>query len=262
MPIYGVIAYIVVVVLVYTIKPIEEGMVEASNDAFISFACYLGFYNLWRVSKRFDKDEASGRCWFIFSLGLLFDAIGHTVYAIQEFAAGEEMGFPNIADILIISGQISYITSLALFLREINHLQLFPPSHRKLIGNIVVAVLSASIIYFIIYPVMIDDSEPFYMRCLYQIYPVMDIFLSWYAIHLLLAFTVMGFSPISKPWLVIVMGFILFFITDSAYAYYEVIGKYHPYLLINPGWGLSYLLLSYASLLQINLMDQLRPVSE
>jgi hypothetical protein len=241
---------------------LPEPMVEASNDAFISFACYLGFYNLWRVSKRFDKDENSGRCWFIFSIGLLFDAVGHTVYAVQEFAYGEAMSFPNIADVLIITGQISYITSLAFFLNEINHLQLFPTSKRKVIGNTVVLFLAASIIYFIIYPVMIDDSEPLYMRCLYQIYPVMDIFLSWYAIHLLLAFTVMGFSPISKPWVVIVMGFMLFFITDSTYAYYEVIGNYHPYLLINPGWGLSYLLLSYASTLQIKLMDQLRPVSE
>lgn len=262
MPLYGVIAYIVVVILVYTMRLLPETMVEASNDAFISFACFLGFYNLWQVSKRFGADEPSRRCWFIFSIGLLFDAIGHTIYSVQEFVLNVVMTFPNIADIMIIAGQISYITSLYLFLREINRLHLFPPSKRKIIGSCIFLILTALIVYYIIYPVMIDDSESLFMRCLYQIYPVMDIFLSWYSIHLLLAFSVMGFSPISKPWLVIVLGFFLFFITDSAYAYYEVTGEYHPYLLINPGWGLSYLLLSYASSLQINLMDQLRPVSE
>lgn len=260
LPFFGIVIYIAVIVLVYSLRLLPETLVEASNDAFISIVCFFGFYNLLAVSKRFQKNESTGKCWFIFSIGMLLDAVGHSTYAVQEFAWNEAMAFPNIADVLIISGQIMYITSLGYFLREINRLQLFPASNRKIIANAIVFVIVALISYFIIYPGMLDDSEPLWLRCAYQIYPLMDIFLSLFSIHLLLAFTVMGFSPISKPWLVIVAGFILFFITDSAYAYTEVIGVYHPYMLINPGWGLSYMLLSYASYLQIKLMDQYRPV--
>lgn len=240
---------------------LPEAMVEASNDAFISIVCFFGFYNLLMVSNRFQKGERAGRCWFLFSIGLLLDAAGHTVYAVQEFTINEAMAFPNIADVFIIVGQILYITSLFLFLRDINRLQLFPPSKRKLIANAIVLLIVGLTIYFIIYPGMTDDSEPLWLRFAYQIYPVMDIFLSLFSIHLLLAFTVMGYSPVSKPWLVIVTGFLTFFITDSAYAYFEVLGTYHPYLLINPGWGLAYMLLSYSSYLQIKLMNQFRPAA-
>ncbi len=261
MPLYGIFIYIAVVIMVYVFRLLPEERVEASNDAFISVACLFGFYNLWRVSKQFEKGERTGFCWFLFSLGLLCEGIGHVIYSVQEFAYNTYLTFPNVADVLIIIGAGFYIYSLHLFLHEINRLQLFPDSHRKLIANIITLVIVVLTAYFIVYPVMVDDSEPLWLRLAYQIYPVIDIFLAWYSFHLLLAFSVMGFSPVSKPWLVIVLAFMAFFITDTAYAYYEVLGLYHPYLLINPGWGLSYLLMSYASYLQIKLMDQLRPVS-
>jgi len=260
MPFFVIVLYIVVMGSIFTFRLMPESSVEAFNDGVIAIVCLIGSYHLFRIVKRFQSGDAVRISWLLFAIGLLGEGIGHVWYSAQEFMAGESMAFPNAADYFIMAGAVCYVFSFWNFKRLINKNELFQYGKNFWIANGVFAVLVILNIIFIIEPTLTDPDETLWMRILYLYYPVFDTLLAFFCLHLAFSFLSLGQSPVAKPWLILVIAFIIFLVTDSAYAYFEVIGTYHSYMLINPGWGLAYLGVSHAAYSQLKVMNAVESV--
>ncbi len=260
MPFFAIVIYIVVMGAIFVFRLLPEVYVEAFNDGVIAVVCLVGAYQLFRVFQRFQPGDAARLSWMLFAIGLFGEGIGHIWYSTQEFIHGEVESFPNSADIFIMAGAICYIVSFWNFKRQLRQVDLLNNPSNKVFANIIFFILVVLNFYFIIYPTVTDPEEPIWMRLLYIYYPVADTFLAYFCLHLALSFLTMGQSPIAKPWIVLVIAFLIFLITDSAYAYFEVLGTYHPYMVINPGWGLAYLCVSHAAYRQFKLMDSIQTI--
>lgn len=260
MPFFVVIAYIVVMGAIFIFRLLPEVYVEAFNDGVIAIVCLTGSYQLFRVYKRFQSGDAARLSWLMFMIGLFGEGVGHVWYSTQEFMHGEVESFPNTADIFIMAGAICYIISFWNFKRRLKGVELLENVVNIWMVNAVFLILVLLNSYFIIYPTIADPEESLWMRILYLYYPVFDMVLAYFCLHLALSFLTLGQSPVAKPWAVLVIAYMIFLVTDSAYAYFEVIGTYHPYMLINPGWGLAYLCVSHAAYLQNKLMRSMQDI--
>ena len=256
MPFWGIIVYVVVMGAVYGFRLLPEARVEAYNDALISLACLFGAYNMWIVSRRFHQTDAVRICWFYFSIGLLLEGVGHVIYSTAEIIYDVALEFPTIADVFIVVGCTFYVRSLYRFLREFNQLSMMPADRRKGIATALALGIIGLVVIFVVYPSLVDDTEPLLLRIALQIYPAIDALLIVFCLHILMGMMAVGYSEVLKPWWILVTAYSLFFLTDSAYGYLIAVDRYHPYALINPGWGLSYLLVSYASYAQWKLMNR------
>lgn len=254
MPFIVVVAYCVIVALVYSFRLIPEDQVEACNDAVIAITTGFASWQVFSIMKQFAPGEPSRTCWMLFACGLFCDFIGHTIYSVAQLVVGTVLTFPHAADIFIMIGQLLYVISFILFLLQMTKLVLFEDKGMTSLANGIFIVLLSLNLYFIIVPTILLEEETAFMRALYLVYPVFDTLLAFTCLHLALHFWAMGRSPLTRPWFVMAIAFLIFMVTDSAYAYVNLNGWYHPYLLINPGWGLAYLLVSYATYLQRCLM--------
>lgn len=257
MPFIVIVVYVVAVVLVYTFRIIPEDYVEAANDTVIAFATGFGAWQVFRITRLFTPGETSYRCWMFFAFGLLMDSIGHFTYSIAQLVLGTFLTFPHAADWFIIVAQFAYAISFIMFLRQMRSLDITPKGIIPWIANGLFLVLLGLNIYFIILPTMQLEEETVLMRALFLVYPLYDTILAYTGLHLALMFYAMGRSPLTKPWTVLVIAFLIMMVTDSAFAYVDLNDHYHPYLLINPGWGLAYLLISYAAYLQRGLVTRI-----
>jgi hypothetical protein len=260
MPLFVIIAYIAVMGAVFTFRLMPEVYVEAFNDGVIAVVCLVGSYHLFRVYKRFESGDVARPSWMFFMIGLLGEGIGHVWYSTQEFMHGEVESFPNTADIFIMAGAICYVISFWKFKRNLKNVDLLNNVANIWLANAIFLILVILNCVFVIYPTISDPEEALWLRILYLYYPVFDTFLAYFCLHLALSFLSLGQSPVAKPWAVLVIAFMIFLVTDSAYAYFEVLGTYHPYMLINPGWGLAYLCVSHAAYLQYKLMSSMQDI--
>ncbi len=260
MPFIIIVLYILVMGAIFLFRLMPEVYVEAFNDGVIAVVCLMGTYHLFRVVKRFQCGDAVRISWLLFAVGLLAEGVGHVWYSVQEFAAGEAMAFPNTADFFIMAGAICYVVSFWNFRRLIKQNEMLELGKSAWIANSVFVALLILNIVFIIQPTLADTEESLGMRLLYLYYPVFDTFLAYFCLHLALSFFSLGQSPVAKPWTILVIAFLIFLVTDSAYAYFDIIGTYHPYMLINPGWGLAYLCVSHAAYVQSKLMSEVQTI--
>lgn len=260
MPLFVIIAYIIIMGAVFVFRLLPEVYVEAFNDGVIAVVCLVGSYHLFRVFKRFQSGDSARISWLMFAIGLLGEGVGHVWYCSQEFIHGEVESFPNMADTFIMAGAICYIISFWNFNRQLKSVELIKQGSTRWLANSIFFVLVLLNCAFIIYPTLSDPEEALWLRVLYIYYPVFDMFLAYFCLHLALSFLTLGQSPVAKPWAVLVIAFMIFLVTDSAYAYFEVLGTYHPYMLINPGWGLAYLCVSHAAYLQYKLMGSMQSI--
>ncbi|MBI1389755.1 MAG: hypothetical protein GC154_15055 [bacterium] len=254
MPLIGVIAYIVAAGAVFTFRLVDENRVEAYNDAIIAIVCLLASFVFYQVSKRFQKNDEARLSWRLFCIGIGLEGAGHVVYAVIELILNQEVPYPSIADLFITIGMLFNISALWSFSQKFNRLNLAPSTGRTILANFIIAVFAAGTYYFIIQPVLFDESEALWLRIAYQIYPVLDLILAYFCFNLALSFLEMGASPLAAPWQTLIAAYLLFLITDSAYGYYDAMGLYHSYMWINPGWGLSYILIAHAAYKQKKLM--------
>ncbi len=260
MPCWGIVLYLVLMGCIFIFRLLPESKVEMVNDTIISIVCFLGSIQLFSVCRYLEPKDSIRRIWFLFGVGLFLESIGHGIYAWFELLSNEAISFPFYSDYFITTSMLLYSYSFSYFYYHLDQSDILPHSERKNIANLLFLVLFIVQGIFYIYPTMTEYSESLWMRILYLIYPVLDLVIAYFCLHLVIAFSVMGRSPIAKPWVILVIAYFVFLFTDSAYAYVELWGNYHPYLWINPGWGLAYLLVAHASYKQRKMMiriDQL-----
>jgi len=254
MPLYGVLAYIATVAVVFTFRLLSEDYVEATNDGVIACVCLSAAWYFRRVTRRFSKTDATRRCWKFLSLGALFHGTGHLVYSIAEFTIGDFVSAPSPPDILIYCGELCYIFGLSSFLSHLNRSAFLPPSNRKIIANGLIVVLAVLSVYFVMIPAWTDETTSIWARLINSIFPIIDLILAGIFAHLFLAFYTMGNSPLARPWIILIASYVVFFAADNTYLYLDATGQYHPYAFSNPGWGLAYMLTAYAAREQLQLM--------
>lgn len=263
MPFSAIIIYIVVMGSVFTFRLLPEDYVEAFNDGVIALVCLSGCYYLSHVYRRFKPNDPVRYCWLLFGIGLFGEGIGHVWYSAQQFMVGEVVNFPNTADFFIMVGAVCYVASLWNFRRLVKSNELLVESRLLFwVANLVFLLLLALNVIYIILPTLALPDEPLWLRLLYLYYPVFDTFIAYFCLHLALSFISMGQSPVAKPWVILVIAFLIFLVTDSAFAYIDLAGNYHPYLFINPGWGLAYLCVSHAAYVQSKLMDSVQSIED
>lgn len=242
-------------IVIYWFRILPETRLEAFNDCFITIVCWIGAYQAYNLVKRFDRTDEARICWLLFGVGLFLEGVGHAIYMTSEFFIGDTISFPFYSDYFIVAGEILYIVSFRSFLYHINQSDLLPKTHRRnLSNNIFWGIFIAQTVFYLI-PTLKASTDSLWFSMLFLIYPTIDLVLAYYCLHLAMIFYSMGHSPVARPWVILVAAFFVFLITDTVYMHMESWDLYHPYLWINPGWGLAYLLISYAVLRQRKLMD-------
>lgn len=256
-PIILIVAYVIFIATVFPTQAISEDLIEGINDSLIALFCLFGATLLYQVSLRFNKSDGNRTTWSLFALGLFCEGIGHVIYSIAGIVIGPVEDFPHVSDIIIAIGGVLYIVSLSRFLIDLVSTDLLPPKRYMWIANAVFALYAAVFILLVILPVTQNYEVSVAMRAAYLVYPIIDSVIVFLCIHLALIFLSMGQSPMARPWMILVIAFLVFALTDSAFAYYHLIlDEYHPYLWINPGWGLAYLLIMLGASKQLYLMSQ------
>jgi hypothetical protein len=250
MPFIAIVIYIVLMGSIFIFRLLPEEQMETFNDSVITVVCLVGSIQLFRITRLFQPGDEVRKSWMLFAIGLSCEAIGHLWYSVQGFVYGEVFTFPNTADVFIMAGAVCYVISFWNFSQQVKKNALLNVGSLAWVVNGIFLALVALNVIFIVRPILMDTSESLWMRFLYLYYPVFDTFLAFFCLHLALSFLQLGQSPIAKPWAILVGSFLIFLVTDSTYAYFDVIDAYHPYLLINPGWGLAYLGVSHAAYVQ------------
>ena len=251
MPFSVVLIYIALMGFIFIAQPLSLSQVEAFCDGFITLFCFFGAFNLYRVAYRFEKNDPARITWLLFALGLFCEGVGYLVYFLYEVLLNLYLTFPQVADLSIMAGLICYIISFRIFKIQINQLEAFQSSFRNGIANGLFLIFVALNLVFISTHTLSNPATPLWFRLVFLIYPIFDMCLAYFCLHLALAFLSMGRSPIARPWFVLVGAFGLLFVTDSLFAYINLQGLYNPYSLILPLKGFAYLLISYASHLQL-----------
>lgn len=241
--------------LIYGFRILPETRLEAFNDCIITLACFIGSFQLYCVTKRFDREDEVRINWLLFCIGLFLEGAGHAIYSVSEFLIGDTISFPYYSDYFIAAGETLYIFSFRSFLLHFIRSDMLPKNRRESVSNILFIVILLAQIAFYLIPSIKTSEDSIWEQILYLIYPLLDLTIAYYCVHLALALYSMGHSPIAKPWIILVAAFFVFLITDTVYMYIELWEMYHPYLWINPGWGLAYFLISYAAFRQRKLMD-------
>ncbi|RJP25121.1 MAG: hypothetical protein C4527_17480 [Candidatus Omnitrophota bacterium] len=257
MPFYGLLIYILVMAVIHSFRLLPETRVEVFNDAVITGACLLGAVNFYRVSTFFIQQDAAKRIWILACMALSCHGVGHLLYSTTTFFSNEITSFFSAPDIFITLGEFIWLGCFGLYHHHLVQNEFVDCNNYKSIGNIIALFLAALFILLNFYPILIIGADPIWKKLIFLIYPLLDVVIAYFCVHLALAFFSMGRSPLSKPCSMLVCAYALFLITDSMYSYYDMHDLYHPYLWINIGWGLGYLLVSHASYLQLKLMKQM-----
>jgi len=200
-----------------------EGILIANSigNPLASLTCAALAFVLWRS---FAKGENLRRVWLLLGIGMLMWGIAEIIFAYYDITA-TEVPVPSLADILWVPGYVPLFA--ALYLRYTT-LPITPP--RWQIALLLVAVLAAGAasVIFVISPNIALPENDTASIVLSILYPVGDMLI---VVGVGLTVLALLGGELSRPWLVIAVGFASIAIADSLYYYGYASGDYNSDLI-------------------------------
>jgi len=176
---------------------------------------------LWRS---FRKTEVLRRVWGLLGLGLLMWGIAEIIFAYYDMT-GSEVPVPSLADLLWVPGYLPLF--VALYLRYAT-LRVAPPRWQVVaLAVSVLVALIVSVLLVIVPNVNLSEGDPASIA-LSILYPVGDLLI---VLGVGLTVLVLFGGELSRPWLIIALGFVAIAIADSLYYYGYATGLYDSDLI-------------------------------
>lgn len=224
----------------------------ASVSLFMAFNSFKG-YDFAKIS------------WLMLFIGVFLFFLGETLYAILEVVCKLDMNenFPSIADIAWCTGYIPQFIALSMLFIGYKKSGLPMGNVKMYISlSVVFIILCASIIYYLLIPI-IDDPETDILTKIFSLfYPIADLFLVAPAIVLMYVIYLIGRGRLATPWLFIALGFISFTVADLLYSYLSWLDIYGNGNFIDMAWHAGYLLIGLSAMYQKELLESLSAGAE
>lgn len=222
-----------------------------------SFIAAVGLYSAVRSFKEMDFVRVA---WLLIFIGIVFDFLAETTYAILEIFYSVDMNevFPTIADVFWCIGYIPMFVGLAMMFWGYRKSG-FPMGNSSIYWIIIIGFGLVAIVlgYYLLIPIANDSETSMLAKVFYFYYPLADLILVVPAAILMYITSLFGRSVISMPWRMMALGFLFFTIADMLYAYLGWNDLYGSGNLIDVLWHSGYLLIGLSGLYQKQLLESI-----
>lgn len=200
-----------------------------------AFCCYI-------TSNIFPADDAMRKVWRFLGVGLLCWGIGAILFAVYPLLyAGQETPYPWYSDIGYLA--LAPFILIAFFIFK-QHLHIQAPLW-GLAGSIVLFLVALALsIAFNLNKINAPDSALSYAVTL--LYTIADPLLLGATIIIA---SILSGGVIARPWWLVLIGLILYYLSDLSYTYMVLQEEYTTGNLIDMGWLLGFGCIAVAALM-------------
>jgi diguanylate cyclase len=252
---------ILVNIVFYLTKWGGENFLKIFSDSLPIICAFISSLCLFAAFRGFKELDFAKLAWMLIFIGITADFIAETVYAVLEIGFKMDMNvvFPSLADYFWCGAYIPLIIGLAMMFFGYKSSG-FPMGNMKLYGLIALGclVLSGSLIYYLLIPIINDKATSGLAKFFYLYYPIGDLFLVIPALILMYITSLFGKGALSKPWKYLAIGFVCFTLADIIYSFLSWKGLYGSGNFIDLAWHAGYLLVGLAGLYQKELMESFK----
>lgn len=200
------------------------------------------------VALRIGLNQGVGKQWLLVGLGVASFAIGDVIWTVLELHMGLDP-YPSLADPFYVLQYVFFIAAMALAIRSYRHLT---PVRTPIIIAGVVAFILAGIVYAAllgphIFPAGTAELG-FWGLVVSTLYPLGDVFFVFApALALALVIRQLGAGRLGWPWWVVIIGAVVYALTDAGYSYADWAGLGLTSTL-EMGWVAANLIFALAAL--------------
>ena len=204
-------------------QPGGATVLELASDGLAAATALLGAVLALISGSRFDPRVPQRLVWFLLSIGLVLWAMAEVLWAYYQLSigVGVDVPYPSPADVLWAAGTAPMILGMFLGYRSLG-VRLTRRQRAAAVG--VYAVLLSLLAGGLLAPMFFSQpGVPWAEAFLGVYYLVSDLTLAFIAT---LSLIVLWDGLVGRPWLPIVIGALLFAISDTAFTYAVWIGVY------------------------------------
>ena len=208
-------------IVLYVFQPGGVAVLELASDVLYASTALLGSVLAFIAGSRFDRRVPQRRVWSLLGVGLLLWALAEMLWAYYQIGVGDDLPYPSPADFLWAVGTAPLLLGLFLGHRSLG-VRLSPRQRAGAIG--LYAVLLTLLAGGLLAPMFFSQpAVPWAEAFVGTYYLVGDLTFAFIAT---LSLVVLWDGLIGRPWLPIVIGALLFAISDTTFAYAAWIGVY------------------------------------
>ena len=204
--------------------------------------------------------DSTKLCWSMLLGGIAFSTLGEITFGAMEALFGLEMGDYSIADFFWILGYSMLLVGMLIMLQSYRRSCLDQGKKSFYLALLGIFCISASVVaVLLIIPIISDNEITGLGKLVLSSYPIIDLLLIPAALVTAYITNLFGGGAVSRPWLFISIGVLLWSISDISYSYMEWIDIYSSGSIIDLGWNLSYLFIGAGALQQYRLLASVSP---
>lgn len=241
------IACLAVGVLVYLVKP-PTGFMIVFNDSLAVVASVLAFTPTLAGTYFFHRGEPQRTVWLFLGLGLFLWGLGEFSWWILEVVVGREVPYPSVADLFWLIGYPFLLIGFILNWRQLDLKIRFRTISVWIIG---LGITTFAAFIFIMLPILVSKISTL-EKFLGLAYPVGDVLILGAAS---LSLTAYSYGVLSRPWKIIVAGFVATLVADLIYSFLSLFNIYQTGNPVDLLWIAGYLIIGIGALNQIELMN-------
>ncbi|MHB8050741.1 MAG: hypothetical protein ACYDHQ_05930 [Coriobacteriia bacterium] len=200
------------------------------------------------VALRIGLSQGVGKQWLFVGLGVASFAIGDIIWTVLELHMGLDP-YPSLADPFYVLQYVFFIAAMALAIRSYSHLTTVrqPVMIAGVVGLILGGVVYAVLLGPHIFPAGTAELG-FWGLVVSTLYPLADVFFMFApALALALVIRQLGAGRLGWPWWVVIIGAVIYALTDAGYSYADWSGSGLTATL-EMGWAAANLTFALAAL--------------
>lgn len=196
------------------------------------------------IAARLGLHESVGRQWGLIGVGVACYALGDILWTVYELFLGIDP-YPSIADIFYTAEYVFFLAAIVLAVRAYSGL--VKTRIPVLVGGVLAVVGITAVYLLLLKPYIFPDSAGWEL-VVSTLYPVGDVaFMLAPAVTLALVVRQLGAGIFARPWWIVVVGALVFAVTDAFYSYADWAGLGTTPAL-DMGWMVANLLFACAAL--------------
>lgn len=235
----------IAVLIVSTILYFTQEDLTAIGDFSFVITSLIAAVLLWMAARSvYFKDER--KVWTMLAIAATGDFIGESLWAYYEVIEGIPLPSPSLADVAWIIAYLLFIYAVWLQVR-----MLFEPAKKLAaaltVGSIALLLLTYAFVKSIAGGITFETIIDF-------IYPYLDIIQITLTVLVLMPLLKVP-TKLSKPWLLICVAYITFFIYDFGYAYLSTFEQYYTGDYVDIVYILAYVITGIAGYYRYQSME-------
>lgn len=200
------------------------------------------------IALRIGLGQGVGRQWLLVGLGVASFAIGDIIWTVLELHMGLDP-YPSLADPFYVLQYVFFVTAMVLAVRSYRELS---PIRTPVVIAAVVALILGIVVYAALLGPYIFPAGTaelgFWGLIVSTLYPLGDVFFMLApALALALVIRQLGAGRLGWPWWIVILGAVIYAVTDSVYAYADWSGAGLTAAL-EMGWAAANLTFAIAAL--------------